>query len=64
VATEDVLFMLQGLGIETGIDLDALVDAAAFISTAIGRKPVSRVANAVIAKRAAAAEKKEKAANA
>jgi hydroxymethylglutaryl-CoA lyase len=64
VATEDVLFMLQGLGIETGIDLDALVDAAAFISTAIGRKPVSRVANAVLAKRAAAAEKKEKAADA
>ena len=53
VATEDVLFMLNGLGIETGVDLDRLVDAAAFISDALGRKPVSRVANAVLAKRRA-----------
>jgi hydroxymethylglutaryl-CoA lyase len=45
---------LNGLGIETGIALDALVDAAAFISGVLGRKPVSRVANAVLAKRAAA----------
>jgi hydroxymethylglutaryl-CoA lyase len=51
VATEDLVFMLQGLGIETGIDLDALVDTAAFISGVLGRKPVSRVANAVLAKR-------------
>ncbi|HSV71095.1 MAG TPA: hydroxymethylglutaryl-CoA lyase [Methylibium sp.] len=55
VATEDVVFMLNGLGIETGIDLDALVDTAAFISGVIGRKPVSRVANAVLAKRSGAA---------
>ncbi|MBA3598160.1 MAG: hydroxymethylglutaryl-CoA lyase [Methylibium sp.] len=55
VATEDVVFLLQGLGIETGIELDALVDAAAFISGKLGRKPVSRVANAVLAKREAAA---------
>jgi hydroxymethylglutaryl-CoA lyase len=54
VATEDVLFMLQGLGIETGIDLDALVDAAAFISGRLGRAPVSRVGKAVLARRAAA----------
>jgi hydroxymethylglutaryl-CoA lyase len=54
VATEDVVFLLNGLGIETGIDLDALVDAAAFISGVLGRKPVSRVANAVLAKRSAA----------
>lgn len=54
VATEDVVFMLQGLGIETGIDLDTLVDAAAFISGVLGRKPVSRVANAMLAKRGAA----------
>ena len=54
VATEDVVFLLNGLGIETGIALDALVDAAAFISGVLGRKPVSRVANAVLAKRAAA----------
>ena len=57
VATEDVLFMLDGLGIETGISLDGLVDAAAFISGVLGRKPVSRSANALLAKRAAAAEK-------
>jgi hydroxymethylglutaryl-CoA lyase len=55
VATEDVLFLLDGLGIATGISLDALVDAAAFISGVLGRKPVSRVANALLAKRAAAA---------
>jgi len=54
VATEDVLFMLRGLGIETGIDLDALVDTAAWISGVLGRKPVSRVANALLAKRAPA----------
>ena len=52
VATEDVVFLLHGLGIDTGIDLDALVDTAAYISGVLGRKPVSRVANAVLAKRA------------
>jgi hydroxymethylglutaryl-CoA lyase len=51
VATEDVVFMLNGLGIETGIDLDKLVDAGAFISNVLGRPPVSRVARAVLAKR-------------
>jgi hydroxymethylglutaryl-CoA lyase len=54
VATEDVVFMLHGLGIETGIDLEALVDGAAWISGVLGRKPVSRVANALLAKRATA----------
>ena len=53
VATEDVVYLLHGLGIHTGIDLDALVDAGAFISGALGRKPVSRVANALLAKRTA-----------
>jgi hydroxymethylglutaryl-CoA lyase len=52
VATEDVVFMLDGLGIETGIDLDLLVDAGAFISQALGRAPVSRAARAILAKRA------------
>jgi hydroxymethylglutaryl-CoA lyase len=51
VATEDVVFMLNGLGIETGIDLDALVDAGAFISEQLGRAPVSRVGRALLAKR-------------
>ena len=55
VGTEDVLFMLQGLGIETGIDLGRLVDAAEYISGVIGRKPVSRTGSAMLAKRAAAA---------
>ncbi len=54
VATEDVLFLLDGLGIETGVALDGVVDAAAFISGVLGRKPVSRVANAMLAKRSAA----------
>ena len=55
VATEDVLFMLRGLDIDTGVDLDRIVDAAAYISGVLGRKPVSRVANAVLARRAGAA---------
>jgi len=55
VATEDVLFLLQGLGIETGISLDGVIDAAAFISGVLGKKPVSRSANALLAKRVAAA---------
>ncbi len=52
VATEDVVFMLHGMGIATGIDLDRLVDAGAFISNFLGRKPQSRVAVAVLNKRA------------
>ena len=52
VATEDVVFMLHGLGIETGIDLDRLVDAGKFISDFLGRKPNSRVATAILNKRA------------
>ena len=53
VATEDVVFLLHGLGIDTGIDLDALVDAGAFISEVLGRPPVSRAGKALLAKRAA-----------
>jgi hydroxymethylglutaryl-CoA lyase len=52
VATEDVVFMLHGLGIDTGIDLNALVDAGAFISGVLGRAPVSRAGRALLAKRA------------
>ena len=51
VGTEDVLFMLNGLGIDTGVDINKLVDAAAYISTVLGRKPVSRTGNALLAKR-------------
>ncbi|HBI68904.1 MAG TPA: hydroxymethylglutaryl-CoA lyase [Massilia sp.] len=52
VATEDVVYMLNGLGIETGIDLDQVVDAGQFISQQLGRKGASRVGNALLAKRA------------
>ncbi|MFZ4652005.1 MAG: hydroxymethylglutaryl-CoA lyase [Rubrivivax sp.] len=54
VATEDVVFMLDGLGIDTGIDLERLVDAGAAVSGVIGRPPVSRVARAVLARRSPA----------
>lgn len=53
VATEDVVFMLNGLGVETGIDLDTLVHAGAFISGLLGRRPASRVAQALLARRPA-----------
>jgi hydroxymethylglutaryl-CoA lyase len=51
VATEDVVYLLNGLGSESGIDLDALVDAAAWISNQLGRPPASRVTRAVLARR-------------
>ncbi len=51
VATEDVVYMLHGMGIETGIDLDKLVDAGKFISDFLGRKPNSRAATALLNKR-------------
>ncbi|MDP2008264.1 MAG: hydroxymethylglutaryl-CoA lyase [Rubrivivax sp.] len=54
VATEDVVFMLHGMGIDTGLDLDALVDAGAYISGVLGRPPVSRVARALLAQRGVA----------
>lgn len=43
VATEDVLYMLDGLGIESGVDMDKLLAASRFISTTIGRAPASKV---------------------
>jgi hydroxymethylglutaryl-CoA lyase len=53
VATEDVVYMMHGMGIETGIDLDQLIDAGVFISEALGRQPNSLVSRAVLNKRAA-----------
>jgi hydroxymethylglutaryl-CoA lyase len=50
VATEDVVYMLEGMGIVTGIDMDRLLAAANDISRLIGRAPVSRVATALNAK--------------
>ncbi len=55
VATEDVVYLLQGLGLDTGIDLDALVDAGVAIRQALGQATGSRVARALLAKRGAAA---------
>ncbi len=54
VATEDVVFMLHGMGIETGLDLDRLVDAGAYISGVLGRAPVSRVGKALLIKKGVA----------
>jgi len=54
VATEDVVWLLHGLGIETGIDLDALIDAGTFIRAALGQgrdATASRVARAIGANR-------------
>jgi len=55
VATEDVLYLMNGLGIETGIDLDAVVAIGAFISASIGRQNASRAGRALLAKTANAA---------
>jgi hydroxymethylglutaryl-CoA lyase len=46
VATEDVLYMLNGLGLATGVSLDKILESAWFISERLGRKPASKVANA------------------
>ncbi len=46
VATEDVVYMLHGMGVETGVDLDALVDVSQWISLELGRDPASKVTNA------------------
>ncbi|MGQ9724423.1 MAG: hydroxymethylglutaryl-CoA lyase [Tepidimonas sp.] len=52
VATEDVVYLLHGLGIDTGIDLDALADTGAWISGVLGRPTGSRAGRALLAKRA------------
>jgi hydroxymethylglutaryl-CoA lyase len=54
VATEDVVYMLHGMGIETGIDLDKLIDAGKYISDHLERKPQSRAATALLNKRTSA----------
>ncbi|VTU40613.1 Hydroxymethylglutaryl-CoA lyase YngG [Variovorax sp. PBS-H4] len=52
VATEEVVYMLHGMGIETGIDLDQLIGAGVYINEALGREPNSRVSKAIRTKRA------------
>jgi hydroxymethylglutaryl-CoA lyase len=51
VATEDVVYMLEGMGIATGVDMAKLVDASNKISRLLGRPPLSRVAAAINSKR-------------
>lgn len=53
VATEDLVWLFKGLGIQTGLDLDALVDTGEWISAQIGRRYASRVGAALAARRAA-----------
>ena len=50
VATEDVVYMLHGMGIKTGVDLSKLVEAGTFISEALGRQTTSKVARAMSSK--------------
>ena len=50
VATEDVVYMLNGLGIATGVDLEKLRQAGEFICKQLGREPASKVARALAAK--------------
>ena len=49
VATEDVLYMLNGMGIATGVDFNSLLEASRFISKVIGRQAASKVATAFMA---------------
>jgi hydroxymethylglutaryl-CoA lyase len=51
VATEDIVYLLQGLGADTGTRLDALVECGSWISRVLGRESSSRVARAMLAKR-------------
>ena len=53
VATEDVLYMLEGLGIETGVDLDKVVAIGAWISTVLKRNPGSKAGRAIEARQSA-----------
>ena len=52
LATEDLVYALHGSGVETGVDLEALIETTAWMSRQLDRPPTSRVAEAVIAKRA------------
>lgn len=56
VATEDLLYLLQGLGIETGVDLDQVVETGQWISQQLGRTCIARAGNALTARKAARAE--------
>jgi hydroxymethylglutaryl-CoA lyase len=62
VATEDVLYLMNGLGIETGVDLSEVVRIGDSISAAIGKANASRAGRALIAKQKAAEEEATKSA--
>ena len=53
LASEDLVYLLHGLGLHTGVDLDAVVDAGSFISSHLGRVSTSRAGNAIAARRQA-----------
>jgi len=50
VATEDVLYMVKDLGIQTGVDMSSIVETAAWVTRLLGRQPASRVSNALLRK--------------
>ncbi|MGE0876549.1 MAG: hydroxymethylglutaryl-CoA lyase [Burkholderiales bacterium] len=54
VATEDVLYMLHGLGIDTGVDLERVAEAGRWICARLGREPASKAGRALAARHAAA----------
>ena len=56
VASEDLVYLFDGMGIATGIDLERLVDTGLWISRTLGREPASRVARAVAGRRRARAQ--------
>ena len=51
VATEDVVYMLSGFGVQHGVDLERLVDVSSFICGALGQEPSARVSRAMLAAR-------------
>lgn len=53
VGTEDVVYMLQGMGIDTGVDMEKLLDASEYIANELGIQPSSKTCRALLAKRAA-----------
>ena len=51
VATEDVVYLLDGLGVRHGVNLDKLLDASQYITSALGKSSQSRAGKAMLAKR-------------
>lgn len=51
VATEDLIYMLDGMDIETGVDLEKLIEAGLFVCEKLGKKPASKLGQVALAKR-------------